>query len=351
VRVRCSAQQCTCLACLVDAARTGPQVVNAVPAFLAAADPRADRKPNFHYYDDVEGADGFGRDAQTISDDGRHPCRGPSKVRVRQDRTGSMPLKLGGRWCRQAGEPTSGVLSFKSRPRRGTTHMPPSHSFQVRRSGDATPASPEFPAPRRKLLVQQMPLPSVQEMERLGADVCAGELRLGELHRLNSRTSAKLNLDDSVKTMLDGRAYVGPAGSAQLPSKIVTMGVDHYRLNEGKKSRKVYVRGDLVTLRVNVGVVNVPCRPLHLDEVGCRYILHARQTMLLYFGTIQLEGNTIGSYVDTGVQLYVGFGAEGGAAAIHPHGRPMGAPRRLGVNELLLHYRHGEDEDLIVQCR
>jgi hypothetical protein len=55
-------------------------------------------------------------------------------------------------------------------------------------------------------------------------------------------------------------------------------------------------------------------------------------------------------HVDSGIGFYIGFGSNGGSAAIHRPGQPMGASRKLGVNELLLHYDHGED-DLIVQCR
>lgn len=56
-------------------------------------------------------------------------------------------------------------------------------------------------------------------------------------------------------------------------------------------------------------------------------------------------------HIDTGIESYLGFGVQGGCASIFPKGRPMGAPRKLGVNELLLHCHLEDDEDLIVQCQ
>jgi hypothetical protein len=54
-------------------------------------------------------------------------------------------------------------------------------------------------------------------------------------------------------------------------------------------------------------------------------------------------------YIETGIGYYLGFGCAGGGAAVYPPGKPMGATRRLGINELLMH--HHMTKPLVVQCR
>jgi hypothetical protein len=61
------------------------------------------------------------------------------------------------------------------------------------------------------------------------------------------------------------------------------------------------------------------------------------------------NGRNLCRFIETGIGYYVGFGTSGGAAAIYPLGKPMGATRRLGINELLAH--HHMTKSLIVQCR
>lgn len=114
----------------------------------------------------------------------------------------------------------------------------------------------------------------------------------------------------------------------------------------------VYLQGTVVRFDVEVGVAVLPRdprAPMVRDEEDAEFTLHARQVMTVYSGRVLLEGADGADAIDLCLPLYVGFGTEGGAAAVHRPGLPMGAPRRLGINELLLHY--DADDDMIIQCK
>lgn len=91
----------------------------------------------------------------------------------------------------------------------------------------------------------------------------------------------------------------------------------------------------MVQLNIEMGVVKLPTRPLRVDELGSYYLLYRKQLLRLYIGELVLEGNSLGSFIPTGIKFYVGVGEEGGCCPVYMD-HTLGAPRRIGCNELLL---------------
>lgn len=190
-------------------------------------------------------------------------------------------------------------------------------------------------------------LPSKSELLAIGAQAMSKELEIGSVVRLNSRASAKLKFTDDVRELFKHFAYTGPISHETVFRKVTTMGVEYYMNNKGKKERKVYIQGDLVRLPLNVGVVKLGSQPMYLPEVGSMFCLYRKQIMSIYTGEIVLEGNSLGTFIKTGLQYYIGFGEERGVCPVYAN-KTLGPARKLGVNEILLH--HHMVDDLVVKC-
>jgi hypothetical protein len=194
-------------------------------------------------------------------------------------------------------------------------------------------------------LLYAIPVP--KELIAIGAETSTRELEIGQLVRLQSRNTAKLIFTEDIRMLFGNLAYTGPMSHEELYRRVTTIGVNYYLYNKGKKARKVYLQGDLVRLPIELGVVKNGAHAMYLKEVGSTYVLYKPQVMSIYIGTIVLEGNALGSFIATGIKFYVGFGQEDGAVAIYPGNKPIGPPRRLGVNELLLHHHQVGDFEVV----
>jgi hypothetical protein len=196
-------------------------------------------------------------------------------------------------------------------------------------------------------LLYAMPVPC--ELVRIGAESQSRELEIGQLVRLQSRNTAKLVFTDDVRTLFGNLAYTGPMSHEELYRKVTTIGVNYFLYNKGKKSRRVYLQGDLLRLPLELGVVKCGAHAMYLKEVGSTYVLYKPQVMSIYIGTIVLEGNSLGTFISTNIKFYVGFGQEDGCVPVYPNGKATGAPRRLGVNELLLHHHQVGDFEVTLR--
>lgn len=190
-------------------------------------------------------------------------------------------------------------------------------------------------------------LPSIGALESIGGRVCSKEVEIGSVIRLNYRASAKLKFTADIKELFGHLAYTGPISHEEVFRRVTTIGVRYYLYNKGKKERKVYIQGQLIRCPINVGVVKLGTQPMHLAELGATFCLYRRQIMSIYVGEIVLEGNSLGSFINTGIRYYIGFGEERGVRPVYPN-KTLGKARRLGVNELLLH--HHMVSDLVVRC-
>lgn len=190
-------------------------------------------------------------------------------------------------------------------------------------------------------------LPSTASLMTIGASTSGKELEIGSVIRLNYRASAKLKFTDDVKELFGHLAYTGPISHEEVYRRVTTIGVHYYLYNKGKKERKVYIQGELIRLPINVGVVKLGTQPMYMSELGATFCLYRKQIMSIYVGEIVLEGNSIGSFIKTGIRYYIGFGEERGVCPVYPN-KMVGKARKLGVNELLLH--HHMVEDLEVKC-
>lgn len=189
------------------------------------------------------------------------------------------------------------------------------------------------------------PLPSSRLLRSIGALSEPRELEIGTVVRLNYRASAKLKFTDDVRELFGHLAYTGPISHEEVYRKVTTIGVHYYLYNKGKKERKVYIQGHLLKLPISVGVVKLGTQPMYLSELGATFCLYRRQIMSIYVGEIVLEGNSIGSFIKTGIRYYIGFGEERGVCPVFPN-KTLGTARRLGINELLLHFSMVEDQQV-----
>lgn len=160
--------------------------------------------------------------------------------------------------------------------------------------------------------VEKVFLPSIDDLRELGAEVSHRDLPIGQICRLNSPTSSKLEFTPEVKELFGSLLYSGPISHEELFRKVTTMGVAYYRHNKGKKTRQVYLRGLLIRVPIEIGLVKNSAYPMHYRESGSTYVLYKRQMMSIYHGQIELEGNTIGSFIGTGyvedsIILYCSF--------------------------------------------
>eukprot|EP00177_Eucheuma_denticulatum_P006452 GFKZ01011759.1.p1 GENE.GFKZ01011759.1~~GFKZ01011759.1.p1 ORF type:complete len:731 (-),score=83.28 GFKZ01011759.1:964-3054(-) len=190
-------------------------------------------------------------------------------------------------------------------------------------------------------------LPSTVDLKKIGASSSTRELEIGTVVRLNYRASAKLKFTEDVRELFGHHAYTGPITHEEVYRRVTTIGVHYYLYNKGKKERKVYIQGELIRLPVQVGVVKLGTQPMYFDELGATFCLLRKQIMSIYVGEIVLEGNSLGSFIKTGIHYYIGFGEERGVCPVYPN-KTLGKARKLGINELLLH--HHMVEDLEVRC-
>lgn len=186
-------------------------------------------------------------------------------------------------------------------------------------------------------------MPVVEELLRIGGERQSRELDIGQLVRLQSRNTAKLIFTEEVRELFGNLAYTGPLSHEDLYRKVTTIGVNYFLYNKGKKSRRVYLQGDLVQVPLELGVVKCGAHAMYLKEIGSTYVMYKPQIMSIYIGTIVLEGNSLGSFISTGIKFYVGFGEERGCVPVYPGKRPNGPARRVGVNEVLLHHHQVGD--------
>lgn len=190
-------------------------------------------------------------------------------------------------------------------------------------------------------------LPSNSALMSIGASSSSRELEIGTVVRLNYRASAKLKFTEDVRELFGHFAYTGPISHEEVYRRVTTIGVHYYLYNKGKKERKVYIQGELIRLPVQVGVVKLGTQPMYMPELGATFCIHRKQIMSIYVGEIVLEGNSLGSFIKTGIRYYIGFGEERGVCPVYPN-KTLGKARKLGINELLLH--HHMVDDLEVRC-
>lgn len=190
-------------------------------------------------------------------------------------------------------------------------------------------------------------IPALKDLIAIGASVSSKELEIGTVVRLNYRSSAKLKFTSDVSELFQHLAYTGPISHEEIYRQVTTRGVHYYLYNKGKKERKVYLQGHLVRLPIPVGVIKLGTQPMHMKELGATFLLHRKQIMSIYIGQIVLEGNSLGSFIKTGIEYFIGFGEERGVAPVYPN-KTLGKTRKLGINELLLH--HHMISDLEVKC-
>lgn len=190
-------------------------------------------------------------------------------------------------------------------------------------------------------------LPSSDALKLIGGSSSSRELEIGTVVRLNYRASAKLKFTYDVRELFGHFAYTGPISHEEVYRRVTTIGVHYYLYNKGKKERKVYIQGELIRLPVQVGVVKLGTQPMYVDELGATFCLHRKQIMSIYVGEIVLEGNSLGSFIKTGIPYYIGFGEERGISPVYPN-KTIGKSRKMGINELLLH--HHMVDDLEVRC-
>lgn len=143
--------------------------------------------------------------------------------------------------------------------------------------------------------VQFQKMPKLDDLLIISDSVEQRELDMGTVVRLNSRASSKFKFTSDFKTLFGHLAYTGPITHEEVYRKVTTVGVNYYLYNKGKKERKVYLRGFLHKIPLELGMVKLGARPLRTDELGCHYILYRKQTIQVYVGEVALEGNTIGS--------------------------------------------------------
>ena len=190
-------------------------------------------------------------------------------------------------------------------------------------------------------------LPSSSSLKAIGASGSTRELEIGSVVRLNYRASAKLKFTEDVRELFGHYAYTGPISHEEVYRRVTTIGVHYYLYNKGKKERKVYIQGELIRLPIDIGVVKLGTQPMYMPELGATFCLYRKQIMSIYVGEIVLEGNSIGSFIKTGIRYYIGFGEERGVCPVYPN-KTLGKARKLGINELLLH--HHMVDDLEVKC-
>jgi hypothetical protein len=142
-------------------------------------------------------------------------------------------------------------------------------------------------------------MPSRSDLISIGAEHSTRELEIGTLIRLQSRAQAKLIFTEDVRLLFGNLAYTGPLSHEALYRNVTTLGVNYYAYNKGKKSRKVYVQGDLVRLPVEMGVVKNGAQAMFLKEIGSTFVLYKPQVLSIYIGRIVFEGNSIGSFIET----------------------------------------------------
>lgn len=190
--------------------------------------------------------------------------------------------------------------------------------------------------------VVQYQLPPSSVLAEIGALAARHDLPLGKIVRLGNSKGATFKFTPEIKQILGHIAYTGPIRHEELFRDITTIGVNFYKYNKGKKERNVYIRGHHIQLPIKLGVVKLGLQPMYMPDLGATYVLYRSQIMSVYVGEIVLEGNSIGSYIDTGKRYYVGFGEDRGACAVFPN-KKLGEQRRLGINELLLHHHMVDD--------
>lgn len=143
--------------------------------------------------------------------------------------------------------------------------------------------------------VQHMLLPSVNDLKRISSESERRELDMGTVVRLNNRNAAKFKFTSDFKQLFCHLAYTGPISHEEVFRRVTTNAVNYYENNKGKKERKVYLRGTLYKIPLELGIVKLGTRPLRTDELGCHYLLYRKQVLQIYDGEIVLEGNMIGS--------------------------------------------------------
>jgi hypothetical protein len=126
--------------------------------------------------------------------------------------------------------------------------------------------------------LEPLALPPAADLEKyLGAEVTSAELCIGELIALHRPKAARVNIHDDLKFAFADRAFCGPLPADQFFFKLVAKATEYYKLKHGKKSRRVYLRGSLIKLPVEVGVVKCPKAGPLARDIGAEYLLHARQ--------------------------------------------------------------------------
>lgn len=146
--------------------------------------------------------------------------------------------------------------------------------------------------------VTNFALPSTADLSAIGGVSSWRELEIGTIVRLHSRAAAKLKFTDDARQLFGHLAYTGPISHEEIYRKVTTIGVNYYSYNKGKRERKVYIQGELVSLPVQVGVVKLGTQPMYMNDIGATFVLYRQQKISIYVGEIVLEGNSIGSYVD-----------------------------------------------------
>jgi hypothetical protein len=197
---------------------------------------------------------------------------------TREDRSYSMPtFSRDFRYLSDAEEDLPSLLGMDmARLRRETVAETSAAPLLVSFKGTSDQASKMVDA------VQRVSLPPVEELLAIpGAMASTGVLQLGEVVNVNSRSRSRLKILPDIIPVVSELAFSGHILPDALAMKVTAMAAEYYKVNRGKRCRKVYLRGHTVRVPIEVGVTKVPLRPLYNPDVGAGFILHARQTYAL----------------------------------------------------------------------
>lgn len=192
--------------------------------------------------------------------------------------------------------------------------------------------------------IQSCQLPDAAELTLLGAFMNKTvQYEIGTVNKLHSRSRSNFIFSETMQQFAVHAAYTGSKSFTELYSQILHFSRKHYDAHQGKRERRVYLRGEMHIFQIPLSVLLVERAPLNIYEQNCCAIIAREQRVRLFHGTVVLEGS-YGSFITTDIPWYIGFGEDNGAQALYPDGR-LGSPRPLGINELCMHTTYYEKSE------
>lgn len=141
--------------------------------------------------------------------------------------------------------------------------------------------------------ITRIALPITADLKRLGAAVTRENLHVGTLGRLQARSGARLAIAAGVRDLFGHPAFSGPVAMERVCCDVAAVGVDFYQCHRGAKQRKVYLHGEVVTLPLQMGVVQLGDQgAFRREESGAEFVMFRQQVVTIVKGQLVLEGNT-----------------------------------------------------------